>query len=673
MITLEQAQQEIHELKQNIDKWNYEYYVLDNPSVSDAVFDKAMQRLIALENMYPELKTPDSPSNRVGGYVADKFTKIKHLKPMMSLSNAFNDNDLLKFDSDIQKEVDAKHVQYVVEPKIDGLSISLIYEKSKLVRAVTRGDGVYGEDVTANVLTIKSIPLFIPDTYKDMVVEVRGEVYMDKSDFQYLNEHLEEGQKPFANPRNAAAGSLRNLDSSIAAKRNLKALFYYLPNYTEMGITTHWDSIEWLRKNKFNTASEIYKVQDILEVIGKVQHLTQVRDSLEYQIDGVVIKVNDYSKYDEIGYTSKFPKWAIAYKFPAEIGLTEIEEIIADVGRTGKITYVAVMQPISLDGSTVSKVTLNNAEYIKMKDVRVHDWAYIYKAGDVIPYLDYVDLNKRPKDSKEFEPITNCPACNTELIRVGNEVDQRCPNFNCPAQIVKRIDYFCSRDCMNIQGISLSIIQKLYENGFLNDYTDLYTLKNYQEEVTRLDLKIKDKSFTNMISSIEGSKQNSLEKLLCALGIRHLGKTTAKKIAVVFKNIENLMNISSIDELLKIDDVGEVLANEMLEFFHQPDNIQNIQKLINLGVNAEYKVDMTGFEDINVIDEYKQKTFVITGTFSIPRNDIKNILENVYHAKVVSSISKKVNYVLGGQEAGSKLEKAKELNIPIIEDEFWKQ
>ena len=673
MITLEQAKQEILELKQNLDKWNYEYYVLDNPSVSDATYDKAMQRLIALENMFPELKTADSPSNRVGGYVADKFEKVKHIRPMMSLSNAFNDNDLIKFDSDIQKEIQTSHVEYVVEPKIDGLSISLIYENSKLVRAVTRGDGVYGEDVTANVLTIKSIPLFIPDTYKDIIVEVRGEVYMDKVDFENLNKNLEEGQKPFANPRNAAAGSLRNLDSSIAAQRNLKALFYYLPNYTEMGISNHYESIEWLKKNKFQTSHLISKVDNISEVIAKVERFTQVRDSLDYQIDGVVIKVNDYSKYDEIGYTSKFPKWAIAYKFPAEIGLTEVQEIIADVGRTGKITYVAIMKPIPLDGSMVSKVTLNNAEYIKMKDIRVNDWVYIYKAGDVIPYLDYVDLNKRPKDSKEFEPITHCPSCNTELIRVGNEVDQRCPNFNCPAQIVKRIDYFCSRDCMNIQGISLSIIQKLHDNGFLNDYTDLYKLKDYELEVTRLDLKIKEKSFANMISSIESSKQNSLEKLLCGIGIRHLGKTTAKKIAVTFKNISNLMQNAKFEELTKIDDVGEVLAQEIIEFFNDEYNINNIRKLIEYGVNVEYKVDLTGFEDIQIIDEYKQKTFVITGTFSIPRNDIKNILENVYHAKVVSSVSKKVNYVLAGEEAGSKLEKAKELNIPIIDNEFWKK
>lgn len=671
-MTLLEAKEEINKLKEDLNKWNYEYYVLDNPSVSDATYDKAMQRLIALENMFPELKTVDSPTARVGGFVSEKFQKIKHLRPMMSLSNAFNDNDLLKFDNDIKNVIGPNEkISYVVEPKIDGLSISLIYENSKLVRAVTRGDGIYGEDVTVNVLTIKSIPLYIPKEYSDQVVEVRGEVYMDKKDFEALNNSLDPSQKPFANPRNAAAGTLRNLDSSIAKQRNLKALFYYIPGYREMNFKTHYDSILWLRKNKFPTASTIKLVNNINEVISEVENYTKFRDDLDYQIDGVVIKVNEYNTYDEIGYTSKFPKWAIAYKFPAEIGLTEILSIVADVGRTGKITYVAEMAPISLDGSVVSKVTLNNADYIHLKDIRVHDWVYIYKAGDVIPYLDYVDLNKRPKNSQVFQEITHCPSCNSELVRLNGEVDQRCLNYNCPSQIMKRIDYFCSRDCMNIQGISLSVIEKLYLNGFLKDVTSLYSLKEHKEEVTSLDLKIKDKSFNNLIENIEKSKDNSLEKLLCGLGIRHLGKTTAKKIAIVFKTLDKLMKATK-EELLVIDDVGEILANEIIDFFKNEYNLEIINKLKSFGLNTEFRMDLTGLENINIDEQYLNKTFVITGTFSIPRNEIKNILENVYHAKVVNTISKKVDYLLAGEAGGSKLEKATSLNIPIITNEFWK-
>ncbi|GAA5414821.1 NAD-dependent DNA ligase LigA [Ureaplasma ceti] len=671
-MTKQEAIIQIAELKASLEKWNYEYYVLDNPSVSDAVYDKAMQRLIFLEKEFPELKTPDSPTARVGGYVSEKFIKVKHLRPMMSLSNAFNDNELLKFDNDVKNSGITEKISYVVEPKIDGLSISLIYENSKLVRAVTRGDGVYGEDVTVNVLTIKSIPLYIPEQYKDMVVEIRGEVYMDKQDFETLNASLEENQKPFANPRNAAAGTLRNLDSSVAKERNLKALFYYMPAYREMGFETHFESIEWLRKNKFPTSDKIVHVHNINEVITQVEEYTKFRNDLDYQIDGVVIKVNEYYTYDEIGYTSKFPKWAIAYKFPAEIGLTEVINITADVGRTGKITYVAEMKPITLDGSVVSNVTLNNSEYIKMKDIRVHDWVYIYKAGDVIPYLDYVDLNKRPANSEPFTPITHCPSCQTELIRVSEEVDQRCPNAECPSQIIKAIDYFCSRDCMNIQGISISIIEKLYKENLITSIPDLYKLVHKKEQVIGLDLKIKDKSFTNIVTNIEKSKANSLEKMLTGLGIRHLGKTTAKKISIVFKTLDGLMSATT-EDLLKIDDVGEILANEIIQFFNQDKNQALVQELKTLGLNTEYRVDNSGFEDINIVDAYKNKTFVITGTFSIPRNDIKNILENVYNAKVVNTISKKVDYLLTGEAGGSKLEKAQALNIPTISEEFWKK
>ena len=499
---------EINELKEKINKWNYEYYILDNPSVSDAIYDKAMQRLIALENLHPEFKTNDSPSINVGGYVSTQFNKIKHINPMLSLSNAFNIDDLLKFDNDIYKIIGHKNYSYIVEPKIDGLSISLIYENGRFKRAVTRGDGKFGEDVSSNVLTIKSIPYFIDSKYQDQIIEIRGEVYMNKSDFELLNQNnLKDGLKLFANPRNAAAGSLRNLDSKIASQRKLNALFYYLPNYQSMEIKTHYESIEWLKNNHFCVSEYIYKANDINEVINLIDKFTNDRELFPYQIDGVVIKLNDYDYYNEVGYTSKFPKWAIAYKFPAEIGITQVLDINADVGKSGKITYVAKLKPIKLDGSIISNVTLNNAQYISEKDIRINDWVYIYKSGDVIPYLDFVDLNRRTELCKIFEPSKYCPCCKSLLVNLNNEVDQRCINKKCDEQIIKQIDYYCSRECMNIIGLSYKIIKKLYENKLISNIDDLYELESKYHEIIKLDLLIKDKSFNNLINAINDSKK----------------------------------------------------------------------------------------------------------------------------------------------------------------------
>ncbi|MDE6472913.1 MAG: NAD-dependent DNA ligase LigA, partial [Ureaplasma sp.] len=450
--------EEINELKQKIDQWNYEYYVLDAPSVEDAIYDKAMLRLKSLEQEYPEFKTPDSPTNRVGGYVSSKFEKRKHSTPMLSLDNAFNEADLAKFDQNVAKVI--PNTSYIIEPKIDGLSISLIYENSKLKYALTRGDGQFGEDVTANVYTIKSIPLFIDKKYQEQIIEVRGEIFIDKNEFKRINDSLEDYQKKFANPRNAAAGSLRNLDSSICASRNLKAYFYYSPSTKELGINSQDELLKWLKDNKFPVAQEIKLVHGLSGILDRINYFIDVRDKLSYQIDGIVIKVNNYNAYDEIGFTTKFPKWAIAYKFPAEIGLTKITNIFGDVGRTGKITYVAELEPILLDGSIISKVTLNNAEYIQTKDVRVNDYAFIYKAGDVIPYLDFVDLTRRTKDCIPFKEYEFCPSCQSKLVRLNQDVDQRCINPHCDMQIIRKLAYYCERNCMDISGLSEMMISK---------------------------------------------------------------------------------------------------------------------------------------------------------------------------------------------------------------------
>lgn len=665
----EEAKKQIEELIKNLNQWNYEYYALDNPTVSDAIYDKAMNALIALESEFPEFKRIDSPTLRVGGYVADKFVKVKHLKPMMSLSNAFNDADLLKFNDDLEKIIQ-EPFNYVVEPKIDGLSISLIYENAKLARALTRGDGIYGEDVTSNILTIKEIPLFINDKYKNEVVEIRGEIYMNSVDFLKLNQNLEAGVKPFANPRNAAAGTLRNLDSSIAASRNLKAYFYYLSSWKEMGFQTHFAVIEWLRHNKFPVSNEIKKVNTIKEAIKAIKAVTKMREELSYQIDGVVLKLNQYNFYEKIGYTSKFPKWAIAYKFPAVIGLTKLLKINCDVGRTGKITYVGELEPIFLDGSMISKVSLNNADYIKLKDIKINDYVYIFKAGDIIPYLDYVATNKRTKAVIDFKETTHCPSCDSELVRLNNDVDQRCINENCKIQNIRKIDYFCSRECMNIQGISFAIIEKLYENNFLKNIVDLYKIENFKAQILHLDLKIKEKAFQNMINSINGSKNNSLEKFLNGLSIRHLGKTMSKKIAQKFLNIDMLI-IADEATLININDVGEILAKEIYAFFRNEKNLSIIKELQELGINMTYLTNEVELSK-TIYENYLNKTMVITGTFSLPRDQIKTILENTYNIKFVNTISKNVDYLLSGNEPGTKLQKANDLNIPIIKEEFWK-
>ncbi len=665
------VKQEIEHLRAQINQWNYEYYALDNPSVSDAVFDKTMKQLIELEKQYPEYKTKDSPTVRVGGYVSDKFEKIKHPKPMMSLDNVFNKDELSKWLSELSKIIDTSNMQFSVEPKIDGLSIALIYEHGKLVRAVTRGDGKVGEDVTTNVKTIKTVPLYIKTDLP--LVEVRGEVYMDKQDFANLNANLEDYKQPFANPRNAAAGTLRTLDSSIVASRNLKQFAYYLPNALEMGLESQHAAIQWMIDHKFNVAPIIQIVHGIDQVMEAVDHITQLRSSLDYQIDGIVIKVDNIHLYDEIGSTSKFPKWAIAYKFEPVVEQTVIESITPSVGRTGKITYTANVTPIEVDGSMIANATLNNLEYIQQKDIRIHDTIYLFKAGDVIPYVDTVNLDKRTDQCVVYQGIQVCPSCGSQLVREDGEVDQFCLNHeHCQDQLIKTIDFFASRGCMNILGLSEAIISKFFAHGIIHDSADLYDLESKKEAIYALDLKIKQKSLTNLLTAIEASKQNSCERLFNGLGIRHIGKESAKKLCAHFKNIRNIMD-ATFDQLIQVNDIGEEIASSILSFFANPINQALIAKFEAAGLNMEYKVDLAGYEDLYIDPAYTNKTCVITGTFGIPRDQIKFILTNFYHCKVSESVSKKTDFVLVGDNPGSKAQKARELQVPVIDHLFWLQ
>lgn len=676
-MTKNEASKIIKELIRKIDIWNYEYYALDNSSVSDATFDLTMNELIKLENEFPELKTNNSPTMRVGGFVSEKFNKITHRLQMLSLGNIFDKEGLERFINNINKNISEDN-SYVIEPKIDGLSISLTYRNSRLFSAVTRGDGIVGEDVYNNILTIKEIPLYINDKYKNLIIEVRGEVYISNDDFKIINENQPDDKK-FANPRNAAAGSLRNLDTSIASSRNLKIFLYYIPEMSILNLETQYDAIQWLNDNKFPTSKEIRLIKDSTKIWDEIENFMIIRKKLPYEIDGVVIKLNESKYYDDLGYTSKFPKWAIAYKFPATIAVTKLINITASVGRSGKITYVAELEPIILDGSKVSFASLHNFDYIKDRDIRINDYVNIFKAGDIIPYVENIILERRTDDCIPFLEIKNCPSCNSLLINDEGLVNQKCNNINCDERKIRQIEYFCSREIMNIDGISTSIINKLYKNNFINNEVDLYNLENKKNEIINLDLQIKEKLFEKIISSIEKSKNNSLERVIASLAIKNVGINTSKLLSKKFMDIDNLISCS-LENLLSIESIAEKTATSIFEFFQDIKNIEKINSLREYGVNLEYKKNKFDNYDLylekslskeNII--YHNKTFSITGTFETPRNIIKLIIEDIYKSKIVSTISKNIDFLILGDNCGSKKDKAEELKILTLSFEFWKK
>lgn len=652
----------IAELVEIINKASYEYYLNDNPSITDQEYDDYYSELLRLEEAYPELKREDSPTIRVGGEALSKFEKVEHKTPMLSFDDIFNEDEIIAFDERIRKSIN--NPTYTVEPKMDGLSGSLIYEKGLLVRVATRGNGLVGENITANGKTIKSIPLRLK---KDIDIEVRGEIYMSKASFEKANKEREaNGEALFANPRNAAAGSVRQLDSKITAKRNLDFMAYFIPNPKDYGIKTQEESLKFLRELGFVTNYKLNTTaSNAEEIIKDIKTLGEIRRSLPYEIDGVVLKVNNLEDEDRLGYTARVPRWGIAYKFPAEEVLTTLKEIKFTVGRTGKITPNAIFSPVHVAGSLISKATLHNEDYCIAKDVRVGDTISIRKAGDVIPEVVRVLKERRNGTEKEFQMLEYCPICHTKIVRKDTEADYYCPNEMCPARKIENIIHFASREAMNIDGLGESIIEDLYNENFITNITDIYDIDKYEEELMNLEGYGK-KKIDNLKSAIKNSKNNSLERLIYGLGIRNVGAKTAKVLAKYYKTLDNLMT-ASYEELVNISDIGDIIAKSIISYFSNEDNKNIITKLKQLGVNTTY-INNSGYEEK---DEFKGKTFVLTGSLvNITRDKASEIIESL-GGKVSSSVSSKTSVVVVGDSPGSKYDKALALGIPIWqEDEF---
>ena len=646
----------IDELIKKLNKANYEYYTLDAPSITDQEYDDMMDELIKLETNNPHLVRSDSPTLKVGGEVVSNFKKVRHETPMMSLGDVFNIDEIREFDERVRKVV--KEVSYVCELKIDGLSVSLKYEKGKLVRAATRGDGVVGEDITHNVRTIKNVPLSLP---KDIDIELRGEIYMPITSFDKLNEEREKnGENLFANPRNAAAGSVRQLDSKVAASRNLATFLYHLPNPEKYGITSQMEALEFMKSLGFTVNPYIKKIDDINETLEYINYYGELRDSLEYDIDGIVIKVDNLSDQKRLGSTAKVPRWAIAYKFPAKQVLTKLVNIEFCVGRTGKITPRADLNPVRLAGSVVRSVTLNNEDYIKSKDIRIGDTVSIRKAGDIIP--EVVEVIKERRDGSElpFEMIINCPICGTKLVRNENEAAYYCLNKNCDARKIEGLIHFVSRDAMFIEGFGDAIVEDFYNYGYLKSIPDFYYLKNKKEELQELE-GFGKKSIDNLLLSIENSKSNSLERLIFGLGIKHVGK---KKASILAKNYETMDNLvkATYDDLRALTDIGDKIAKSISDYFLK--NIDLIEELKSIGLNMKYLGGKT-----NINENFYGMHFVLTGTLlNYTRNEAKKLIEES-GGDVTSSVSSNTAAVIIGESPGSKYDKAIKLGIPIWDEE----
>lgn len=643
------------ELIDIINEASIKYYVDDNPSITDQEYDDYYNELLKLEEKYPDLKRSDSPTLRVGGKVVDKFEKVTHESPMLSFDDIFNEDEIVLFDERIKKT--CPNATYTLEPKMDGLSGSLLYEKGVLKRAATRGDGLIGENITHNVETIKSVPLRLN---KELDIEVRGEIYMSKASFEKCNKEKEKkGENLFANPRNAAAGSVRQLDSKIAAKRNLDFMAYFIPNPDKYGIKTQGESLEFLKELGFKTNYKLNGLaKDVNDIINYIDDLGSKRSNLPFEIDGVVLKVNSLEDEAKLGFTERVPRWGIAYKFPAEEVLTTLKEIKFTVGRTGKITPNALFSPVHVAGSVISKATLHNEDYCLDKDVRVGDVISIRKAGDVIP--EVVEVKKERRTGKEvpFKMIENCPMCASKLVK--EDANYFCKNDLCPARKMEGLIHFASRNTMNIDGLGERIIEDFYNMGFIKSISDIYLLSNHKEDLIELE-GFGEKSVNNLLESIENSKNNSLEKVLFALGIRHVGKKTAKILAKRYKNIDNIINVN-IDELTNVNDIGEIIAKSVRTYFDDPLNLKLIEDLKKLGLNFEYKDDSSD-------DTLSGMTFVLTGTLEkYKREELTKILEDK-GAKVTSSVTKKTTGVIVGDKPGSKYDKALKLGVKIYNEE----
>ncbi len=646
----------MRELIEIIDRYNYEYYVLSKPSATDQEYDRLIGELTELEEQNPELKIKNSPTERVGGFISEGFSKVTHSAPMLSLSNAFNDSELREFNERVFKEIVFQN-SYVAELKIDGLSVSIEYENGEFVRAATRGDGTVGEDITQNVKMIKSVPMRLNEP---VTITVRGEIFMSNASFKRANKLREESGEPlFMNPRNAAAGTIRQLDSGVVAKRGLDAFLYQILDPVQYGLENHYDSLNYLKTLGFKVNPEMTLCRSIDEVIKYIGEWTDERSELDYEIDGIVIKVNEYEYHARIGRTQKSPKWAIAYKFPAEEVVTKLKDIVFQVGRTGNITPVAELEPVRVAGSMVKRATLHNEDYVLDRDIRVGDFVVIRKAGDIIPEVVKPIVDRRDDGLEEFVMISECPKCSTALVRNAGEADYHCDNLECPARLSEGLIHFSSRGAMNIDGLGEKIIEQLFNLGILTNVPSIYTLEKSADMLLEIE-RMGVKSINNLIHAIEQSKKQGLEKLLFGLGIRHVGSKVSEVVAKRFKNIDSLMN-ATYDDLIVIDEIGDVIANSLVDYFSNPENINLITELKLVGVNMDY------LKEITEEQVFEGVSFVITGTLSEPRDYYKELIE-ARGGKVSSGISKKTNYLLAGEKAGSKLDKAAKLEVKILDE-----
>ena len=659
-----EIKEKIEQLRQELTQHNYNYYVKDHPTITDYEFDMKLQELQELEAKHPEYFDSNSPSVRVGGMVTKNFETIVHDHRMYSLANSYSKEDIEDWEKRIIKIVGDVEVDFTCELKYDGASISITYENGELVRAVTRGDGFQGDDVTTNIKTIRSIPLKLKGDYPEKF-DIRGEIVLPFDGFEKMNkERIEAGEDPYMNPRNTASGSLKLQDSAEVAKRPLDCLLYNLAG-ADIGITSQFESLEKARQWGFKVPSEAKLCKTIDEVMDFINYWDVHRHSMPYETDGVVVKVNSIQHQEELGYTAKAPRWAIAYKFKAEQVSTVLNSISYQVGRTGAITPVANLEPVLLAGTTVKRASLHNADQIEKLDIRVGDTVFVEKGGEIIPKIIAVDLSKRNLNSEPTKYITHCPECNTELIRKEGEAQHYCSNFyGCPPQITGRIQHFISRKAMDIDGLGSETVELLYKDGLVKNYADLYELK--KEQVIPLE-RMAEKSAHNLINGIEKSKEVPFERVLFALGIRFVGETVAKKLAKEYKSIEAIKN-ASLMELIMVDEIGEKIAESVVEFFGNNENVEIIERLKSHGVQLEISEDSLK----GLTEKLKGVTFVVSGVFEkVSRNELKALIEN-NGGKVASSISSKTNYVVAGDNMGpSKKEKAEKLGVPIItEDDF---
>lgn len=658
---IKEAEKRIKELQALLSQYDYEYYVLDKPTIEDSEYDQLLRELITLEEKFPQLITPASPTQRIGGEVLEGFQKVRHTTPMLSLANAFNEAELRDFDRRVRQAI-GDDFSYVCELKIDGLAISLRYENGEFVQGATRGDGTVGEDITANLRTIKSIPLKLKE---NVTIEVRGECFMPKKSFVALNKAKEErGEELFANPRNAAAGSLRQLDPKIAASRNLDIFLYALGENRLENIQTHSEALNYLDQLGLKTNKERKVCRTIDEVLQYIEVWQAKRPDLPYEIDGIVIKVDRFDQQEQLGATVKSPRWAIAYKFPAEEKETKLIDIELNVGRTGVVTPTAILEPVQIAGSTVQRASLHNEDLIKEKDIRIGDYVIVKKAGDIIPEVVRSIPEKRTGEEVPFAMPTECPECGSGLVRLDEEVALRCMNPKCPAQIREGLIHFVSRNAMNIDGLGEKVITQLFENNLVHDVADLYQLK--REELIQLE-RMGEKSVSNLLTAIERSKDNSLERLLFGLGIRHVGAKAAQILAEYYEHIDRLQE-ATVEELQSINEIGEKMAESIVAYFNLPEVQELIKELKALGVNMAYKGPKRN--ELETIDSpVAGKVIVLTGKLEqFSRNEAKEKLE-LLGAKVTGSVSKKTDIVIAGSDAGSKLRKAQELGIEVWNEE----